>query len=194
MRRKIPEKAKLPKEKPLVVKIDPKKLSAGIVLPKISYEVITKVENDTVYDGMIIPIPRVMIYFLTHTELIIFSTILEDSIKEGCCTLTVRELSARLKITLPTISASLYRLRKMGLLLESPNGKRGAGRTRRLNYSTIQHLNDLVEGEDPGIYVRIRKATRKTAIENLTKEDIQEAYDNKVLPPDHDEWEEEEYD
>ena len=80
------------------------------------------------------------------------------------------------------------------MLQEAPNGHRGAGRIRKLNYTAIQHLNDLVEGEDSGIYTRIRTATRKTSIMSLTKDDIKNAYDNHVLEPGHDLAEEEEYD
>jgi len=50
-----------------------------------------------------------------------------------------------------------------------------------------------VENEDPGIYARIRTATRKINILNLTKDDVKSAYDTHVLEPGHDSAEEEEY-
>ena len=190
----IPKKAKLDKPKPIAIQLDPGQLKTGIALPKITYQILASVEEEEVYRGMVLPLPRVLVYYLTHNELLVVATIFEQTRDFGECALTVRELSARLKLSPPTLSNVLYSLRKMGLLQEMPDGKRGAGRIRKLNYMAIQHLNDLCEGEDSGVYTRIRQATRKKDIMNLTKEDIKQAYDNKVLEPGHDPAEEEEYD
>lgn len=192
--KRIPQKAKLSKPEPIIIKIDPKELKAGIVLPQVKYQVLATIENEQVFNGMVLPIPKVLIYYLTHNELLIVATILEETNEYGECASSVKELAAKMKISTPTVSSCLYSLRKVGLLQEAPNGKRGAGRIRKLNYAAIQYLNDLVEGEDPGIYIRIRKATRKINITSLTKDDIKSAYDNKILAPDHDPAEEEEYD
>ncbi len=192
--RHIPQRAKLPPPEPITISLDPRELKGGIVLPKIKYQVIASVETEEVFKGMVLPIPKVLIYFLNHNELMVVSMILEESTETGECALSVQEIAVKIKISLPTLSNCLYSLRKIGLLLESPNGKRGAGKIRRLNYQAIQHLNDLVEGEDPGIYARIRKAVRKINILNITKDDIKQAYDHKVLEPGHDPAEEEEYD
>lgn len=192
--KRIPQKAKLSKPEPILVTINPQELKAGIILPKVKYQILATVEEEEVFQGMVLPIPKVLLYYLTHNELLLVSTILEETSEHGSCALSVKELAIRMSISIPTVSSSLYSLRKAGLLQEAPNGQRGAGRIRKLNYKTIQHLNDLTEGEDAGIYIRIRKATRKTDIMHLTKDDIQNAYDNKVLPPDHDPAEEEEYD
>lgn len=192
--RKIPKKAKVTEPKRIVVKIDPSELRSGIMLPKINYEVVATVETDEAFNGMVLPLPRVLVYFLNRKELMIFATIMEETNENGECGLTVKEIAKRIKTSIPTVSNSLYTIRRMGLLLEKGNGNRGAGRIRMLNWQTIQHLNDLTENEDPGIYSRIRKATRKTDILNLTKEDIKAAYDNQVCDPDDDLAEMEEYD
>lgn len=192
--RRAPQKSQLSKPAPIIIKIDPSELKNGIVLPKVKYEVLATVEEQQVFHGMVLPIPRVLVYYLKHHELMVVATIIEETNETGTCALTVKELSAKLKISIPTLSNCLYSLRKVGLLLEEPNGKRGAGKLRKINYNTIQHLNDLVEGEDPGVYTRIRAATRKTDISHLTKDDVHNAYDNKVLEPNHDPIEEEEYD
>lgn len=192
--KRIPQKAKLSKPEPILVTINPQELKAGIVLPKVKYQILATVEEEEVFQGMVLPIPKVLLYYLSHNELLLVSTILEETSERGACELSVKELAVRMSISIPTVSSSLYSLRKAGLLQEAPNGQRGAGRIRKLNYKTIQHLNDLTEGEDAGIYTRIRKATRKIDIMHLTKDDIQNAYDNKVLPPNHDPAEEEEYD
>lgn len=192
--KRIPKRAKLPQPEPIIIKLDAKQLRSGIVLPKVKYQVLASVETEEVFNGMVLPIPKVLIYFLSKNELMVISTIWEETNENGDCSLTVDEMAIKMKISSPTLSNCLYSLRKIGLLLETPNGKRGAGRIRMLNYPALQHLNDLVEGEDPGIYTRIRKATRKINILNLTKDDVKEAYDNHVLEPGHDPAEEEEYD
>lgn len=191
--KRIPQRAKLPPPEPIIINLDPGELRAGIVLPTIKYQVIASVATEEVFNGMVLPIPKVLIYFLNHNEMMIVSMILEECSSTGECVLTVKELATKIKISLPTLSNCLHSLRKVGLLLESPNGKRGAGRIRKLNYKAIQHLNDLVEGEDPGIYARIRKAVRKINIMNITKNDVKGAYDHLVLEPGHDPAEEEEY-
>lgn len=191
--KKIPNRAKLPPPEPVVIKLDPKLLRGGIVLPKVKYEILATVETEEVFDGMVIPMPKVLIYFLSKNELMVVSTIMEEANENGECALSVQELAIKMRLSIPTLSNCLYSLRKIGLLLETPNGKRGGGRIRQLNYQAIQHLNDLVEEEDPGIYARIRKATRKINILNLTKDDVKSAYDTHVLEPGHDPAEEEEY-
>lgn len=192
--KRAPRKSQLAKPAPFVVKIDPSTLKNGIVLPKIKYEVLATVEEEQVFYGMVLPIPKVLVYYLRHNELMVIAAIIEETNETGTCSLTVKELSTRLKISIPNLSNCLCSLRKVGLLLEQPNGKKGTGRLRKLNYEAVQHLNDLVEGEDPGVYSRIRKASRKIDISHLTKADIESAYDNKVLAPGHDPAEEEEYD
>ncbi|WP_438589575.1 hypothetical protein [Duncaniella freteri] len=191
--KKIPNRAKLPPPEPVVIKLDPKLHRGGIVLPKVKYEILATVETEEVFDGMVIPMPKVLIYFLSKNELMVVSTIMEEANENGECALSVQELAIKMRLSVPTLSNCLYSLRKIGLLLETPNGKRGGGRIRQLNYQAIQHLNDLVEEEDPGIYARIRKATRKINILNLTKDDVKSAYDTHVLEPGHDPAEEEEY-
>ena len=190
--KRIPQRAKLPQPEPIVITLDPKQLRGGITLPKVKYQVLATVETEEVFNGMVLPIPKVLIYFLSRNELMVLATILEETNETGDCSLSVKELAIKIKISIPTLSACLYSLRKIGLLLETPDGKRGGGRIRTLNYPAIQHLNDLVENEDPGIYARIRKATRKINILNLTKDDIKGAYDYQVLERDHDPDEDEE--
>ena len=192
--KRIPKKAQLDKPQPILIQIDPSQLKNGIVFPKVKYEILATVDHEQVFNGMVLPIPKVLLYFLNHNELMVVSTIIEETTNNGECALSVRDFANQLKISTPTLSNTLYGLRKAGLLLETPNGKRGGGRIRKLNFSAIQHLNDLVEGENPGIYTRIRKATRKIDITKLTKADVMKSYDNKVLAPGHDPAEEEEYD
>ena len=192
--RKIPRKAFLEAPKPIKVQIDPLSKKETIMMPEITYVVVPSIEMQPKFTGAITPMPTVLINLLTHLELKIITLILEESYKTGRCTLTMENIATRLATTHQSISNALKSLRKRGLLLEMKSDNKRCGKLRELNFKTIQHVNDLVEGEDPGVYARINRATRRTALENLTKEDIRNAYDNKVLPPDHDPAEEEEYD
>lgn len=192
--KKIQKKAHLEKPKPVLIEIDPTENWQGIAVPKIEYRVVAEVGMEEVFTGMVLPIPRALLYFLSHSELMVLSVILEESFRTEGCFLTTKEIAKRIKASAPTVTNTLCSLRQMGILLERGNGQAGSGRIRKVNYKAVQTLNDLVQGEDPGIYSRIRKATRKKDIRLITKDDLQQAYDTHVLPPDHDPAEEEEYD
>lgn len=163
----------------------------GISIPKIKYRVIAEAEDEEVFKGMVVPLPTVLIHFLMSNELKIVSAIIEDSIAEGDCALTYKELKLRLNISVPSIASAMKRLRLMGIVSE---GHTKTTRVRHIDYKVVQHLNDLVEGEAPGVMERIRNITRKHRIIDIKKADILKAYDERLLPPDHDPEEEEIYD
>lgn len=189
-----PNKSQAIKPDPITVSINPLDKVHGIVIPEIQYTVTAEVDMKTKFIGKITPMPTVLMHILTHLELKIIAIIMEETCREGKCVLLLKDFVKYLNHTQPAISTAMGALRKRGLLIESRNGKNATKKIRALNFEAVQHLNDLVEGEDPGIYARIARATRKIDILHLTKEDIRNAYDNKVLPPDHDPAEEEEYD
>lgn len=179
---------------PITIKINPRELRSSIVIPEVRYEIVPVLDNVEVFRGMVIPIPKILIFFLNQNELMVMALIIEETNLHGECKLSTQQIADRIKRTKDRVYKSLYTLRKLGLLIEWPNGKKGNSRNRVVNFDTLQHLNDLVEGEDMGVYARIRKKTRKVNIMRLTKEDIKSAYDHRVLDPDHDPVEEEEYD
>lgn len=162
--------------------------------PEITYKIQADVNFKQEFHGAIVPIPTVLIYFLNHNELRVFSLILEQTLTKGECNLKITQMGKIIKIHAAAVSAALSSLRYLGLLLETPNGSQGSGRIRKINYKNLQRLNDLIDGEDPGIYSRIRKATRKRTLTSLTKEDIKAAYDNRIVNPEDDPAESEEYD
>lgn len=195
MRKPIPKKAIIPREKPTVVKIDLLKTKRQtLVAPKIQYHVMAVAEPEVVYNGEIIPIPKILLYYMRPAELMVYAVIAEETDNNGCCLLNCKEIATRLKASMETVYRALYTMRKAGFLKETSSGLNDRRKERIINYKAIQRLNDLVEGEDVGVYIRIRQATKKKDIFNMTKEDIQNSYDNKVLPPGHDPEEEEEYD
>lgn len=193
--KKIPKKSIIVKPDPVIIKIDPLSSDMDIVMPRIQYTVIATPDVESKFTGRVTPIPTVLLFLLSHMELKLIYVVLEDSYRYGKCDCTVKDFAIRLNTSMGCVASVLHRLRKKGLLLETANsGTRARGKMRTLNFKTIQHLDDLVDDEDPRIYSRIREATKKTSIENLTKEDIRNAYDKYVLPPGHDPEEEEEYD
>lgn len=89
------------------------------------------------------------------------------------------------------LSDALYHLRRMKIMYEA---RYGWHVQRAIDYDTVQHLNDLLENEDRGIYKRLRAKCRLKNVKHLSKTDLEKAYDKYVLPVDHDIEEEEEYD
>lgn len=188
---------RLPKAKPDPVNI---KFNAAqvrqntLVMPEISYEVVANTEMKEVFTGEITPMPTALIFYLNHVELMIVTVLMDEMMKNGGCSLAVKDIAKRICVTDVTINNAMVSLRKSGLLIEKKNGMKGNGKIRSVNYEALQHLNDVLEGENPGIYARIRRNMRKRNILNITKEDVWKAYNNKILPPEHDPIEEEEYD
>lgn len=163
-------------------------------MPKIRYETIATIDMETKFTGEITPVPTVLIYIMTPLELKVITTIMQETYLNGRCLMTMKEMSIRFNCTYAAVQTVLSNLRRRSILLEEPSGNGGAGKNRMLNFKAIQHINDLVQGEDPGVYARIKSIIIRRDILTLTKEDIRKGYDNKVLPPGHDPVEEEEYD
>lgn len=182
-------------DKQITVRIDPATLKSGLILPKIMYQIVATVEQEEVYNGMTIPIPHVLFYFLHHKELQVVGVIIEQTILTGSCKLTIKDFAYRLSVNPVTVCNALYNLRKMNLLIEIADGKRGAGKVRKINFEAIQHLNNLVEGEDFNLLSRVRrKLGNKKNVTKINLADLEKVYNHKILPPEHDPEEEEEYD
>lgn len=192
--KRVFKKGLLPKPQPVTVTIDPMKLMGVIEIPKVEYKIVADIDYNIAFEGMVLPIPKVLVYYLTKIELHVLSIILEECMSQEYSTMTVKGVSKKLKASVVSVSNALYFLRKGGLILEAPNGRKGGGRMRKLNFETIQHLNDLAEGEDVGIFARIRKLTKKKTIINITKDDIKTLYNHVIHEPGDDIAEEEEYD
>lgn len=164
----------------------------GIQIPRVEYKVSANVTTDMVFTGKITPLPTVLVHFLRPDELRYFSVVMEEILERGECILNTKQFSLKMSVSKPTVYECKRNLLKMGLL----NEEKLSGNRRRLsvNWLAVNILDDLVDGEDNAIMSRIRKATQKVKIENMTRKDIERAYDERVLPPDHDPREEEIYD
>lgn len=177
----------------------PKKLSVkpqriqnvALAIPKLEYKVVAQPILKTEFTGHVTAIPTVLIFYLNATEFKIIATIIQETVECGVCLLSAKQFAIRLSVTINRIYDELYRLRRMGLLYEDRQGRTVA---RAVDFKTVQHLNDLLEAEDRGIYGRLRKRMKLRNIRGVTKDDLNLVYDKYVLPVDHDPEEEEEYD
>lgn len=191
---KVPIRAQIPKNEIIDIRLNTKDLYGVLSTPKVRYEVMAIVEEEKVFTGDVVPVPRFMIYYLNKNELLVAISIMEDVRNYGECWMTYRNFAKRLKISITAFSNSLKNLRRLGIVKESAGRFRSRGVKLEVDYAALQHLNDLVEGENPDVFELIRKISRKTVIKNISKADILKAYNNNILPPDHDPAEEEEYD
>lgn len=164
----------------------------GIQIPQVDYKVIADITMRTEFTGRITPLPTVLIHYLRPNEFLMIATIMEDIINDGECALTSEGFMRRIGISAPTLYDTKSSLRKMGLIQEEhmSNWKY----RYHINWKAVNNLEELTKDEPPEIMMLIRKATRKTVLENLKREDVESSYTEKVLPYGHDPREEEIYD
>ena len=70
----------------------------GIEVPQIDYKVVADVTMQKVFTGRITPIPTVLVHFLRPVELLFVSTIIEEIVLHGECTLTTMEFTQRVGV------------------------------------------------------------------------------------------------
>lgn len=162
-----------------------------IAIPQLEYKVVAQPVLKTKFTGHVTVIPTVLIFYLNNQEFKVVATIIQETMENGACVLTAKQMSIRNSISMPTIYTVIHNLRKMGVIYEQ---REGWSVKRAIDFDAVQHLNDLVSIEDRGVYKRLRSRVRNKNINNLTEADLQRAYDQYVLPVDHDPEEEEEYD
>lgn len=179
-------------EPPKSVKVVPGKVQlTDLKVPDIEYKVVAQSVLKTAFTGNVTPIPTVLIFYLNPDELLVAATIIQETMENGVCSLRKKAMGIRLKLTLRTITEALYHLKKMGIVRQMG---RGWNYRWAIDYSAVQHLNDLLVNEDRGIYRRLRGKCKLKNIKNINKDDLGKAYDRYVLPPNHDIEDEEEYD
>lgn len=177
---------------PKTLPVQPKRIqNIAFAIPKLEYKVVAQPILKTTFTGHVTTIPTVLIFYLNPMEFKIVAAIIQETMENGVCLLTVPQFVTRFKASCKTIYDSLYRLRKMGIIYEDRQGRQVA---RAIDFDAVQHLNDILSIEDRGIYRRLRDKLRLKNINNITQKDLERVYDKYVLPPDHDIEEEEEYD
>lgn len=180
------------KDKPQYVRVPAdKNIKMGIAVPKMEYRVVKDPVLETAFTGNVTVLPTVLLFYLKPGELRLVATIMQEIMEKGECILTTKQFCLRLQITLPTYRTYIHNLLKMHIVSQKRSGWQF---NRSIDFDSVQHLDDLLNAEDRGVYVRLRKRCKNKNINNITQEDLGRIYDQYVLPPDHDPEEEEEYD
>lgn len=162
-----------------------------INVPQMEYRVVAQPILKTQFTGHVSVIPTVLIFYLSNQELKVVATIIQETMENAVCTLSAKQLSVRIGISMPSLYTTIYKLRKMGVIYEERHGRHIK---RAIDFNAVQHLNDLLNIEDRGIYKRLRGKLHNKNLNNITEQDLERAYDKYVLPVNHDPEEEEEYD
>lgn len=185
-------KKRKPEIIPKSLPVKPQRIqNTKLAIPKLEYKVVAQPILETTFTGHVTTIPTILIFYLNPMEFKVAAVIIQETMETGVCILTTKQIAIRLKASKPSIYNSLYALRKMGIIYEERQGRKVA---RALDFNAIQHLNDLLNIEDRGVYRRLRDKARLKNINNITSVDLERIYDKHVLPADHDVEEEEEYD
>lgn len=169
----------------------PRGSELDIAIPQIEYKVVAQPILKTKFKGQVTVVPTVLIFYLTNQEFKVVSTIIQETMERGVCSLSAKQIGLRTRINIGGTYDILHNLRKMGIMYERRDGWYVE---RAIDFNAVQHLNDLVKSEDRGVCIRLRNKVHRKNINSLTQDDLQKAYDKYVLPADHDPEEEEEYD
>ena len=164
----------------------------GIQIPKIDYKVIADVTMQTAFNGMVTPIPTVLIHHLRPVELLLIAVIIEETIEKGECYISQEELSNRMGVALPTVTLTRNKLKQQGLVTFEK--RRLSPSKYEINWGAVNHLDNLMRNQPRAIMARVRKTSKKKKLCNMNQSDIENAYNEKILPPGHDPREEEMYD
>lgn len=164
----------------------------GIQIPKINYKVIADATMQTAFNGMVTPIPTVLIHHLRPIELLLVAVIIEETIEKGECVITQNDLCDRIGVEPPTVSSARLRLIRAGII--DYQRKTHAPSVYTINWDAVNNLDKLMSGQPRAMMARVRKVTKKRKIANLDQSDLDAAYTQRILPPGHDPREEETYD
>lgn len=164
----------------------------GIQIPQINYKAIADVSMQIAFEGMVTPIPTVLIHHLTPNEFLFVAVIIEETIEKGECALTLMDIANRMGSNYNTAVYIKKRLQASGLI--NYEKRRLQPSIYSLNWETVNALDELMKDEPRAIMARVKKVTKKRKIKNLSKCDIEAAYTEKILPFNHDPREEEIYD
>lgn len=164
----------------------------GIQIPKIDYKVIADVTMQAAFSGMITPVPTVLIHHLKPLELLLVSVIIEETIEKGECNISQDELALRMGVSTNTVALTRSSLKKHDII--TFERKRTSPSRYHINWEAVNNLDKLMRDQPRAIMARVRNTSKKRKISNMNQEDIDRAYNEKILPPNHDPREEEMYD
>lgn len=163
----------------------------GIQVPKIDYKVIADITMQTAFSGLVTPIPTVLIHHLRPIEFLLVAVIIEETVDRGECVISQTDLADRIGVETHTVQHARHRLVKSGLITYE---RRKSVSIYTINWEAVNKLDELMKDEPRAVMARVRKVTKKQKIMNLSKDDVNAAYTQRILPNGHDPREEETYD
>ena len=137
----------------------------GIIMPSIKYETYKRIIPEKAYEGKVIPIPAVLIEYLSHTELIVFAMTL-DQIRTGTVSAKkMTDISERAGVSQISISKASTNLVKMGILGKAPKSKK----MREIKFDNIKTLENVLKNRTPGTAKALRAKIGLRDISTLTE-------------------------
>lgn len=136
-----------------------------IVLPKVEYKQYADIKQWTAYTGRVVPIPFVLIEYLSYMELKVFAFIIDQIRSHTGCYTSQKEIAKRLGFTEVAISHSVSNLVKMGFVSILPHTRK---RGKTVNFDAIECLVKLTEDRKPGAAHFLREKIGLRNVTNLT--------------------------
>lgn len=159
-----------------------------IVIPNIKYRRVPYINGINIYKGDVIPIPCVLMEYLTYSEVRVLYVILSTIKKTGNCFLRCITIAKMLGLTQQSVNITLKNMKSMGII--KINGNKKMTKEIIINFDMINKLAEFVDGYNPGALAALRKKAKIKSFESFNLSD-KEMLDEKFL--DHDEEEYEEY-
>lgn len=130
-----------------------------IVLPKVEYKKYGDIKQKTVYTGRVIPIPYVLIEYLSYMELKVFAFILDQIRTHTACYCSQKEIAKRLGFTEVAVSHAANKLVQMNIVTIIPKSRK---RGKEINFDAIEYLTKLTENRAAGAthFLRQKIGTR----------------------------------
>ena len=97
--------------------------------------------------GDLVPIPLVLIDYLSASEIRVFARILSQLKNHSTCQIRRKTLAKELGVSETTITTVLNSLESIGIITQDHEGRR---KLKKINFNTIQKLNDILKDRLPG--------------------------------------------
>lgn len=129
------------------------------------YMIDTMTYKEHKFVGELLPLPMVLVKYLNATELKVFTFILGKLTCNHCCYCRREAIGKELNTSVVTVSKILTTLESMGIITQTRVGMR---LDRKINFDTIQALNDLLADRLPGAVAAFRSAMGSNDIRRPT--------------------------
>ena len=137
----------------------------GVIVPSIKYETYKHFVPERAYKGKVIPIPAVLLEYLTHMELLVFALTL-DQIRTGMVSNRKQtEIGKKIGVSHITLSKASSNLVKMGILGKA----RRSTKPREIKFKNIERLDEILKDRNPGAIKALRNKIGLRDISTITQ-------------------------